>query len=137
VILRTSNRSIVRQDDRCASRDEILAAADRTFGRFPDRIDDNVLVIGDWTFVYVAREEVPFVLRPSCAQCGTEALDQFPLEVTTIRGAQVRRTTRRTCRDCRFLALAWEEVEDQVHVAAPRPLRRRTRRYRHAERVGG
>jgi hypothetical protein len=138
VIFRISDRSIVREDDRRAPHDEVLTAAERTFGRCAEIAESGAVSIDGHTFVYRPGNALPFVLRPGCAQCGTDALEQFSYERTEVLGAPVQKPVHGVCRDCRFFAAAAATASRSLTVAStPQPVRRRTRRYRQADRVAG
>ena len=136
MIFRSNERMTSGQEEQRARRDEVLAAADRTFGGHPEAIHGNHVIVAGTTYVYEPSGSPAFVLLPECDRCGAAELDQFPLEEWNIDGVQVRGQARLTCRDCRFLELASAPADPKVQTTlAPTRIRRRTRRYRSEERL--
>ena len=102
VIFRAADRR--RPDPDRTQRDELLSTFEATFGRPPDDLEGDQATLDGLPFVYAERT---WVLRPDCDRCGCHAVDQFPLEDWTVAGATVKAQARATCRNCRFLALAF------------------------------
>ena len=85
--------------------DEVLAAADRAFGRPPDAATADTVTIDGIELRYDRSAEPHFVVVPECHRCGSRQIAEFPLEEWTLLGATVLGQSRATCRTCRFWAL--------------------------------
>lgn len=78
--------------------------ARRYFGQDAGAGADGTVVVD--AVAYIPREgEPPFVLVPECDTCGTNDVDQFPLEEWLVDGVPVLGQSRTTCRNCRFLGI--------------------------------
>jgi hypothetical protein len=87
------------------STDEVLAAAERAFGRLPDEATPTHVVIDGIELAYDPAAAPHFVVVPQCDQCGSREIVDFPLEEWTLLGTAVRGQAKTTCRTCRFWAL--------------------------------
>jgi hypothetical protein len=82
----------------------VLDLARAHFGQDAAPAAGGAVRVGELTYVH--REgDPPFVLVPVCDTCGTNEVDQFPLEEWLVDGAPVLAQSRATCRDCRFLQI--------------------------------
>lgn len=117
MIFRTSDRRAAARSEDNVARDVLLAAADARFGRQPEALGDDHIVIDGTVYIYDPVGDPTFVVQPECDRCGASSIDQFPLEEWNVSGVRVRGQARTTCRDCRF-ALAIAPDEPRVRTAA-------------------